>query len=200
MRPAAKFISEFVTFSNVDLVLFITGTTGSGKSTAIKELEGFVTGVFPGEHMRKDKALMTRIARSHNPAAPGFCEAFVRSYVEKEANVHGHVAVDGMPRSEEQAKWCLSLAKRINKHPIFVVMSADKEIRAKRLHLRGDKADIMKARLKHDDQIIQNVLNFMKGRKEYETIEIEFNAEAEKPATPKTEDKVETNKPTLAGV
>lgn len=148
-----------------DLLIFVTGPTGSGKSTIVSTLATklHMKAVHPGKVIRESKNLVDLIAKSNNPSAPKITEKFVRDYVKKKIKKHKDVsvAIDGMPRSYEQVTYCVDTALDFDRTLIFVHVSAPLEIRVKRLLTRDHKGDaeLLYKKLGNDEHIFPELVS-----------------------------------------
>lgn len=151
-------------------VAFVTGPTGSGKSTFVSNLQHklIAWGIHPGKEVRKNPELKKAVLASINPTAPAATETFVRNYVEKKIreirskSPSSSIVVDGMPRTPAQVTWCTDLALKLEKTLIFVYMEAETVERKERLVYRGDAADFIAKRIESDDLVLPGVLTRIK--------------------------------------
>lgn len=150
-----------------NMLVCVTGPTGSGKSTFVSNLGASLAYkvALPGRAVRRRPDLLSKVVKSNNPTAAPELEKFVRDYVRKKARQSEgrSLAVDGMPRTIEQVSFCIDLALDYEKTLVFAYLDVDREERVRRLNQRGDNSDklIMTKRLESDEANLPQVMGRM---------------------------------------
>jgi len=131
------------------LCMFITGTTGSGKTTLVRALgaRGFRT-VHTGEMFRAEHGT---IKEGESAIAPQSYDAKVKGYIldtiKSITGPVGLVAIECFPRSVEQVEWLTDMKEVLGWDVVVVVLDADCEIRYNRVASRDAFSP---DRMKHD--------------------------------------------------
>jgi dephospho-CoA kinase len=147
-----------------DLVVFVTGPTGCGKSTIVSNIAHATgaVGVHPGRAIRHNPRMMEILSRADNPSAPRETEEFVRSYVldKMDTAKNRNVLVDGIPRNLSQVVWCVNVALDFKRDLVFVSVHVPYHVRFDRLITRNQEGDkeLLHRRLKSDEKVLPEVV------------------------------------------
>ncbi len=149
-------------------IVFITGATGSGKSTISSNLARRfkIECVKPGQAVRNNPALLQKVIESESTSAPEATESFVREWVvEAMERNKSSIIVDGMPRNISQVNFCAQESHGRGYIPIFVLVNVPLDIRRERLLKRDHKGDneLMERRLRDDEKAMPWVIEKMKA-------------------------------------
>lgn len=147
------------------MLIFVTGPTGSGKSTIVDSMAkmGGAVAIHPGKAIRKDPRMMEILLKQNNPSAPRATEEFVRKYVIDRLKTSGErsVVVDGMPRNLVQVNWCVDTSIDYKMTLVFVSVVVPYKCRVERLMKRKQQGDekLLHKRLKSDEAVIPAVVS-----------------------------------------
>jgi len=147
-----------------NLLVFVAGPTGSGKSTLVSNMAYYngMVGVHPGRAVRQNPRMIEILSKEDNPSAPRATEDFIKQHILHRIDKSGNlsVIVDGVPRNLNQVTWCVDTAMNYERELVFVSVLVPYHVRVDRLSKRGQVGDkqLLHKKLEVDEKILPPII------------------------------------------